>query len=97
MIAVSTLLLLAAGNEVCSLLPPDDERSRPPKDTAALILVDRSLDLLTPGKHHDHFLDRIFGVLPRTEIGGPVSSSERCKHRSASTITVSYQAAISVN
>ena len=34
-------------------------------EPAALVLVDRSLDILTPLSHPDHLLDAIYGVLPR--------------------------------
>ncbi|KAH9275712.1 hypothetical protein BASA83_002013 [Batrachochytrium salamandrivorans] len=35
--------------------------------TAALILVDRTLDLVSPTMHSDNLLDRIWSVLPRRE------------------------------
>eukprot|EP00887_Chlorella_sp_A99_P001780 scaffold19.g1780.t1 len=35
-----------------------------PSETAALVLVDRACDLLTPALHPDHLLARIVGVLP---------------------------------
>lgn len=34
-------------------------------ETAALVLVDRSLDIVTPLSHADHLVDQIYGVLPR--------------------------------
>ena len=34
-------------------------------ETAALVLVDRCLDLVTPLSHADHVLDQIFGTLQR--------------------------------
>ncbi|KAJ1337064.1 hypothetical protein BSLG_006824 [Batrachochytrium salamandrivorans] len=37
--------------------------------TAALILVDRTLDLVSPTMHSDNLLDRIWSVLPRRESG----------------------------
>jgi hypothetical protein len=34
-------------------------------ETAALVLVDRCLDLVTPLSHADHVLDQIYGTLQR--------------------------------
>lgn len=70
-----------AGQEVCSLLPPDAEDGRALKGTAALILVDRALDALTPSKHHNHVVDRIFSVLPRSHIDTPMDSGHTEKMR----------------
>lgn len=49
-----------AGDEVCALptLPGAEE-------SAALVLLDRGLDLVAPTAHADHPLDRAFGCLPR--------------------------------
>ncbi|CAO2813272.1 unnamed protein product [Amaranthus hypochondriacus] len=37
------------------------------KRSAGLLLIDRTLDLLTPCSHADSFLDRVFSALPRRE------------------------------
>lgn len=42
-------------------------------ETAALVLVDRCLDLVTPLSHADHLLDQIYGTLERRcAAGSPV-------------------------
>lgn len=45
-------------------------------ETAALVLVDRCLDLVTPLSHADHLLDQIYGTLPRRSTSG--HGSLRC-------------------
>ena len=50
----------AAGEEVACIQPPAaTESSQPPQQTAALLLVDRSLDFSAPASLHPHPLDRI--------------------------------------
>ncbi len=39
-------------------------------ETAALVLVDRCLDLVTPLSHTDHVLDQIYGTLQRRLAAG---------------------------
>ena len=46
-------------------------------EPAALLLVDRCLDLLTPLSHGAHLLDGIYGCLPRRHSPG----SLRCPSR----------------
>ena len=41
--------------------PPPDTKA--PAHTAALVLVDRSMDLIGPALHGQHVLDRAFGIL----------------------------------
>lgn len=43
------------------------------KRSAGLLLIDRTLDLLTPCCHGDSLLDRIFSSLPRREPRAPLS------------------------
>ena len=52
--------MLCPGDEVCAMLPPTSAT-----EPAALVLMDRSLDVLTPLSHPEHILDRIYGTLPR--------------------------------
>ena len=53
-----------AGDEVCSLPAPPGAG-----EAAALVLLDRGLDLVAPTAHGDHPLDRAFGCLPRQAAG----------------------------
>ncbi|XP_057527205.1 sec1 family domain-containing protein MIP3 isoform X2 [Amaranthus tricolor] len=46
------------------------------KRSAGLLLIDRTLDLLTPCSHADSFLDRVFSALPRRERS-PSSSNTK--------------------
>ena len=49
-------------------------------EPAALLLVDRSLDLLTPLGHGAHLLDCVYGCLPRRNSPGTLKCSS---HRNA--------------
>ncbi|BDA45712.1 probable Sec1 family domain-containing protein 2 [Coccomyxa sp. Obi] len=53
------------GDEICAMPAPT-----PPTETAALVLVDRCLDLVTPLSHADHVLDQIYGTLQRRCTSG---------------------------
>ncbi|KAL9244445.1 hypothetical protein vseg_018220 [Gypsophila vaccaria] len=46
------------------------------KRSASLLLIDRTLDLLTPSHHGDSFFDRVFSALPRKERS-PISTQLR--------------------
>ncbi|KAK9845380.1 hypothetical protein WJX81_005043 [Elliptochloris bilobata] len=52
------------GNEVCALPAPPGAG-----EAAALVLLDRGLDLVGPTAHGDHPLDRAYGCLPRRPAG----------------------------
>ena len=43
-------------------LPAPHAGVRVPAHTAALVLVDRALDLASPSLHGEHLLDRMFGT-----------------------------------
>ncbi|KAK9829698.1 hypothetical protein WJX72_007414 [[Myrmecia] bisecta] len=64
------------GEELCALPVPDGPTGGPPTETASLVLVDRSLDLVTPASHPDHLLDQIFGSLPRRPSGRRTSQTD---------------------
>jgi len=53
------------GEELCSLEAPEDPHRQPPKRSAAIVLLDRCLDLCTPTQHSAHIVDRMFSLLPR--------------------------------
>ncbi|CAL8470707.1 g10249 [Coccomyxa elongata] len=53
------------GNEICAMPAPTAAT-----ETAALVLVDRCLDLVTPLNHADHVLDQIYGTLQRRSTSG---------------------------
>ncbi|KAH9615405.1 hypothetical protein KSS87_003317, partial [Heliosperma pusillum] len=44
--------------------------------SASLLLIDRTLDLLTPSRHGDSFFDRVFSALPRKDRS-PISTHAR--------------------
>lgn len=41
-----------------------------PQDSASLILIDRSLDLVSPTVHADNLVDRMFAALRRRPVCG---------------------------
>ncbi|KNA23171.1 hypothetical protein SOVF_027240 [Spinacia oleracea] len=47
------------------------------KRSAGLLLIDRTLDLLTPCSHTDSFFDRVFTALPRRGLRSPFSAHAR--------------------
>jgi hypothetical protein len=49
-----------AGDEICAMPTPVAAT-----ETAALVLVDRALDIVTPLAHGDHVMDQIYGMLHR--------------------------------
>ncbi|EIE22710.1 hypothetical protein COCSUDRAFT_42345 [Coccomyxa subellipsoidea C-169] len=53
------------GDEICAMAG-----SAAASETAALVLVDRCLDLVTPLSHTDHVLDQIYGTLQRRLAAG---------------------------
>lgn len=59
---------------MCTLAPLGGPGNRVPTDTAALVLVDRCLDLVGPASHGDHLLDRVFGCLPRRQASSSTPS-----------------------
>lgn len=62
------------------------------KRSAGLLLIDRTLDLLTPCCHGDSFFDRIFSALPHREISAsPILSKgthPQQKHKSALDVEI---------
>ncbi|XP_074276053.1 sec1 family domain-containing protein MIP3 [Silene latifolia] len=50
--------------------------------SAGLLLIDRTLDLLTPSRHGDSFFDRVFSALPRKDRS-PISTHARNSHAQA--------------
>ncbi|KAK9676946.1 hypothetical protein RND81_11G112000 [Saponaria officinalis] len=52
------------------------------KRSAGLLLIDRTLDLLTPSRHGDSFFDRVFSALPRKERS-PISTHARTSQAQA--------------
>lgn len=62
-----------AGDEICAM-PTLTSTS----ETAALVLVDRCLDCVTPLSHADHVLDQIYGILQRRHTSG--HNSLRCRN-----------------
>eukprot|EP00884_Botryococcus_braunii_P018247 jgi/Botrbrau1/5105/Bobra.0128s0016.1 len=65
------------GSEMCMLVPPAGPGNRVPTETAALVLVDRCLDMVGPACHGDHLIDRVFGCLPRRQPGGTASRARK--------------------
>lgn len=56
------------------------------KRSVGLLLIDRTLDLLTPCSHTDSFFDRVFSALPRRERS-PISTHARSSQAQAKPIT----------
>ena len=54
---------------------PSGAQGEPPEEAAALLLVDRGLDLTNPSTHGSHILDRMVEILPRRD-GIPAQQEE---------------------
>ena len=74
------------GEELCSLEAPEDPHRQPPRHRAAIVLLDRRLDLSTPTHHSPHIVDRMFGLLPKPSTAQNSATSPhfhaRCKFMS---------------
>ncbi len=75
---------LYAAREVASLPQPSHTDHPPPTHhpgqrppTLGLVLVDRSLDLVTPSSHPDTILDLVLASLPRGHIQQPLSATAK--------------------
>ncbi|OAY84688.1 Sec1 family domain-containing protein MIP3 [Ananas comosus] len=62
--------------------------SRRSKMSAGLLLIDRTIDLLTPCCHGDSFLDRLLSSLPRRERNSPAQVKSVQSSRDHSPVTV---------